>query len=579
MNMKSNKISVALIGLGPHAKRIYINYFKKHNVNLSLVVDLDSKKGQVRQYLDENGFKNTKIFTIDDELKDKEELSKEIKSNLLAICKVLEISHIMISTEPKAHFMYLKFALENNINVITDKPITVTKSMTSLSSIEKIRKQYYELLELANNSKSSCKVMCQRQYHKGYELVKKELQKIVDKYQMPITNIEIFHSDGAWEFPHDMDKENHPYKYGYGKLFHSGYHFIDLLSDFIKINDSLGGNKKITSADVYSKVFTPNDEMNVLTIDDYKRLFKNQNIPNYYNENSNPKFNKYGEKDYHGLLTFYNKNGFTITTANLNLIHNGVSRREWIETRDFYKSNGRIRHERINIEIGHLLNIQVHSYQSKEISERTSDEEKVGGLEHFDIYIFSNPLVNKEPFKEIHLGDLYTEREKNKILGYNELSREIFLTNFLNNKECKGDIKDQALAIEILYSCAKGIHNYYNNKNKVEKINIRNEYTYRYIAKRLRNYSNFVDRNLEKEEIISSINYKENYTLYNNLKYVVEKNCYEVFISIDDTKNVAGGLLDRTFKNKIFALIYYSYLEYLIKNKKITTLEKIIEKS
>ena len=68
--------------------------------------------------------------------------------------------------------------------------------------------------------------------------VKKELQKIVDKYQMPITNIEIFHSDGAWEFPHDMDKENHPYKYGYGKLFHSGYHFIDLLSDFIKINDS-----------------------------------------------------------------------------------------------------------------------------------------------------------------------------------------------------------------------------------------------------------------------------------------------------------------------------------------------------
>ena len=36
--MKSKKISVALIGLGPHAKRIYINYFKKHNINLSLVV-------------------------------------------------------------------------------------------------------------------------------------------------------------------------------------------------------------------------------------------------------------------------------------------------------------------------------------------------------------------------------------------------------------------------------------------------------------------------------------------------------------------------------------------------------------
>ena len=36
--------------------------------------------------------------------------------------------------------------------------------------------------------------------------------------------------------PHDYDIENHPYKYGYGKLFHSGYHFIDLLAEFVKLN-------------------------------------------------------------------------------------------------------------------------------------------------------------------------------------------------------------------------------------------------------------------------------------------------------------------------------------------------------
>ncbi len=473
--MESKEITVALIGLGPHAKRIYINYFKKYHINLALVVDLKSQNETIRRFLEENGFKNTRIFTINDELKDKEKLENDIKNILLAYCKYLKITHIVISTEPKAHFMYLKFALENNINVLTDKPITVTKNMTNLSSIEKIRKQYYELLKLANNANCSCKIMCQRQYHRGYELIKKELQEVVKKYQIPITNIDIFHSDGAWEMPHDLEKENHPYKYGYGKLFHSGYHFIDLLSDFIKINDCLKGNKKITNAEVYSKVFTPNDEINIITIDDYKRLFKGQNIPNYYYKNKNPKFIKYGEKDYHGLLTFYNKNGSTITTANLNLIHNGVSRREWIETREFYKNNERIRHERINIEIGHLFNIQVHSYQSKEINERTNDEEKVGGLEHFDIYLFSNPLIKKEPFKEIHLKDLYTEEEKKQILGYNELSREIFLTNFLNNKKCKGDIKEQALAIEILYSCSKGLYNHYAKKNKIEKINIRNK--------------------------------------------------------------------------------------------------------
>ena len=569
--------NVALVGVGPHAKRIYLNYLKKHRVNLSFIVELDSQKDNVRKYLDENGFKNTKIFTIDDKFRDAEHLPEDTASNLLAVCKTFEITHLIISTEPKAHFMYLEFALKNNINVLTDKPITVVKNMTSLSSIEKIRKQYYELIELAKKSTGTCKVMCQRQYHKGYEKIKEVLTDTVNKYKMPITNIDIFHSDGAWEMLHDLEKENHPYRYGYGKLFHSGYHFIDLLSDFIKINDSLGGNKKIVDGEVYSKIFTPNDEMNILNIEDYKRLFKGQNIPDYYNENDNPTFNKYGEKDFHGLLTFYNKDGFTITTANLNLLHNGVSRRAWIETKDFYKSNGRIRHERINIEIGHLLNIQVHSYQSKEICERTDDEENVGGLEHFDIYFFNNPLVDDKPFKEIHLGDMYSDKEKKEFLGYNELSREVFLNNFLNNKECKGDIMDQALAIEILYSCAKGVHNYYQHKNKTEKIKIRNEYTYRFIAKRLKEYSKPYNIDTEKKMIKSGIFYKDIYTLYNSMNFIPNENVYEVFLSIDDTKNVAGSLLHKKFKNKYFAILYYKYLEYIIKNKKISYIERKIE--
>lgn len=570
--------NVALVGIGPHSKRIYLPYFKKHKVNLALVIDLDSQKNSIRKYLDENGFKNTKIFTIPDSYKDDEHLPKNIYSNLSSVCKVFEISHFIISTEPKAHFMYIEFGLKNNFHVLTDKPISVVKNMTSLSSVEKMRSQYYKILELAKNSSGSCHVMCQRQYHKGYEKIKEILTNAVSEYQLPITNIDIFHSDGAWEMPHDLLKENHPYRYGYGKLFHSGYHFIDLLSDFIKINDSLGGTKKIVNGDVYSTVCTPNDEMQFLTIEDYKRLFKKQDIPNYYNENENPTFKQFGEKDYHGLLSFYNKDGFTITTANLNLLHNGVSRRSWIETKDFYKMNGRIRHERINIEIGHLLNIQVHSYQSKEISDRTNDEESVGGLEHFDIYFFNNPLIDKEPFRKIHLGDMYSDKEKKELQGYNELSREIFLTNFLNNKDCKGDIKDQALAIEILYSCSKGIHNHYAKKNKVEKINVRNEYTYPFMAQRLNRYSNIENKNLEKIDLKGNVFYKDFYALYDFMKYIPDKKCYEVFVSLNDSKNVAGSLLYKTFKNKFIASFYYRLLDYIISHKGISTIESIIER-
>ncbi len=578
MKSKLNtKPVVALVGLGPHAKRIYMHFFKKYKVNLALVVDIDSQKDYVKDYLKKNNFKKTKVFTIDDGIKDNDSLPKDVFDDLATDCDSLHITHVIIATEPKAHNMYIEFALKNDINVLTDKPITVTKNMTSLSSIEKVRKQYYNILNLEKKSKASCKVMCQRQYHRGYEKIKDILTKVVNEYKVPITNIDIFHSDGAWEMPHDLDKENHPYKYGYGKLFHSGYHFIDLLSDFIKINDSLGGNKKIVDGDVFSKVFTPNDEMNILNIEDYKRLFNEQEIPDYYEKHDNPKFKKYGEKDYHGLLTFYNKNGFTITTANLNLLHNGVSRRSWIKTRDFYKSNGRIRHERINIEIGHLLNIQVHSYQSKEICDRGNNEESVGGLEHFDIYFFNNPLIDEKPFKEIHLGDLYSDDEKKEFQGYNELSREMFLFNFLNNKDCKSDIKDQALAIEILYSCAKGIHNHYHHKNKVEKINVRNEYTHRFMCKRLKEYSNNKYKTLITENKKLEIFYKDIYTIYKSMRYIPQLDSYCVFISIDDTKNTAGNLLLRTFKSKLFAIIYYRYLSYIIDYSSIYNIENMVE--
>ena len=58
--------NVALVGIGPHSKRIYLPYFKKHKVNLALVIDLNSQKETIKNYLQENGFKNTRIFTIDD---------------------------------------------------------------------------------------------------------------------------------------------------------------------------------------------------------------------------------------------------------------------------------------------------------------------------------------------------------------------------------------------------------------------------------------------------------------------------------------------------------------------------------
>lgn len=469
--------NIMLVGLGPHAKRIYLNYLKKHQLNLTILVDLKSKENELISYLNENKFKNVKYFAIDDKIKYYEHLPKNISNKLLKICNESKITHIIISTEPKAHNMYIEFALNNNIDVLTDKPITVTNNMTSLKSINKVKKQFYHLLELSKISQSNCKIMCQRQYHRGYEYIKRLLSEIVEQYQIPITYIDIYHCDGNWEMPHDLLKENHPYKYGYGKLFHSGYHFIDLLSDLIKINSNLPNSKRIISAEINSSCFTPNDEIAVFNIEDYKNIFIDQNIPTFYYNDNNFSFDRFGEKNFYSMMDFKNLENKNITHVNLNLLHYGFSRRGWIESRDYYKNNGRVRHEHINIQVGPLINIQVHSYQSKEIKDRDNEhlsEEQNGGLEHFDIDIYRNvDIIGGKPFEKIKLGDLYTDEEKENILGYNELSREQYLDKFLSGTCTKGDIKDQILAIDILCCCAKGIYNHYKNKSKTEKISIK----------------------------------------------------------------------------------------------------------
>lgn len=47
----------------------------------------------------------------------------------------------------------------------------------------------------------------------------------------------------------------------------------------------------------------------------------------------------------------------------------------------------------------------------------------------------------KKYYQRINLKDLYQNIDNKEILGYNEYSREEFLTSFLNNDSDLGDLK------------------------------------------------------------------------------------------------------------------------------------------
>jgi len=467
--MTEFKKNFIIIGIGPHAKRTYIRFFEKYELQPKIIIELFSNKDVVEKLILSKNW-NSELFFIPDKCKDDLHLSDSIKKELEKLIFEKKITHVIIATEPKGHHMYLDFFIQKKIHILTDKPIIVFKNMLNIENIEKMKLNFYKLLNKQKKG-CQCKVLCQRVNHKGYLYIKNLIKEIIVKYNIPITYISIYSCDGNWVMPHDLDYENHPYKYGYGKLFHSGFHFIDLLSEFLKLNNYASDLKKLATAEMFNSFVTPNDELGIISISDYKKIFASQKSSAFYSRNSGElSFNKYGEKDYFAQFKCRNKNGKIITMANLNILESGVSRRAWIKTKaDRYKNNGRIRHESINIQIGPLLNIQVHSYQSKEVKDRTKYETAFGGIEHFDIDIYRNAdLIGGKPYERITATDLYNFSDEKYFKGLNESAREDFIKNFFNNKNDLGELKQYKLSMEILYqSCMSSFEN--ENGGKVNE--------------------------------------------------------------------------------------------------------------
>lgn len=443
--------NIMLIGLGPHAKRIYMNLFNKYKIVPKIIVDLKSKKNELLDYIEKQELRSTEVFLIDDLNKDALELPWKVKENLKKIINDKNVKYAVISTEPKSHFAYAKFLLENDINILMDKPITAPTWVNSdVKKAMSIKKEYETLCKMYKNKKEkiSFKIQCQRRFHEGYVYVKKLLEETIRQYNIPMTYIDIYHNDGMWNMPNEfLDRENHPYKYGYGKLFHSGYHFIDLLAWLLEVNRGIKG-KEIDNAQMYVSVNRPVDFFTVFNNYDYKKIMKTNRFEKVLEQQY--KFKNFGEIDMHSIINFMH-NDKLITNCSLNLMQSGFSRRAWCELpKDTYKSNGRVRHERVNIQVGPLMNIQIHSYQAYEIRDREKMcNNNVGSVEHFDIYVFRNSeLIGGKSFEMLDISTL-SEKDKKYFIGYNEKARENCFINYLLNIDDSSDLLEHKTSIDI----------------------------------------------------------------------------------------------------------------------------------
>lgn len=448
--------SIILAGFGPHARRIYWRFLTKHKeqygISVPLVIELESQRTIVEDFLSTQELQPKNVVYLPDDARMGQLPSMALEA-LESTYRVDPNASMIIATEPKAHMPYALWALEHNVDVLMDKPISAPEGLVSdpLASTQ-VLKDYLVLEKALKGSSSSLIVQCQRRYHKGYIYVWNYLNEFVKEWGIPITYMDIYHADGMWNMPDEFYyREGHPYKYGYGKLLHSGYHFIDLYAWFSQVNDNLATKSRSTT-EVIGRSFIPEDHAFIFNNEDYGRLL-NTRFDNATMRN----LGGLGELDVYGILQSRSSEEKVINTAIVSLQQNSFSRRAWAELpKDTYKGNGRVRHERFSVQVGPLLNIQIHSYQSHEVLRKDTDVVGVGNEDHFDIYIFRNTgIVGGQAFKKIALGEKMKVRKEVGYMGHNEKAREQCLVDWLNGAENRSDFashKETNRVLSALYA-------------------------------------------------------------------------------------------------------------------------------
>lgn len=157
----------------------------------------------------------------------------------------------------------------------------------------------------------------------------------------------------------------------------------------------------------------------------------------------------------------------------------------------------------------------------------------------------------------------YIENNSNNTIiltCYNSIPTNILLRNIFNNKNSYNSDMD------FLYDCNK----IYFDKNDDDIVNIN--------LKDFSKYSQFININYPKKTINTHTVFKDVYEISIIKNYIVNKSIYEVYLCIEDGKDIASGLLNRAIRNKAWAYLYFKYLKYMMEKNNIDTITKIIRK-
>lgn len=484
---EKEKTGILIIGLGHHARRVYLPTLhaatKAYNLKLFGVDLLDSRE-VVEEFCIAKNINIGRYYLK--KFNSFHEVPLEVENLLNKLVSNNNIKAVIISTDPLNHKAYAKWALSKRLHILMDKPITTRRNLhKSLVEAEGIVEDYHELVDLYREVSKKDNIVflinTQRRYEPGFEFVFERLKETSLKFNIPITSIQAMHADGVWIFPNEIvNQEVHPYNKGYGKVSHSGFHILDIAWQFYLAGQL--NSKFPDKVEVLTSFLKPLGLYEQFNKEDYVKLFGGDYITkkDLATDLLLQSYRECGENDAFSIIRLL-KNNNNICNISINLLHNSFSRRSWLNSHtDLYKGNGRVKHQFYSIQQGPFQCINIHNYQSTDNHDiNDTNEFELGGKNHFEIHVFKNASMfnkNTEALEVIHSKDLEKITSKTKL--QNERVKEEIVLSFLekvnsgSNGDLKSSINSYDVPVKLMSSIYKSNILYQKGKNPLVSFNL-----------------------------------------------------------------------------------------------------------
>ena len=466
MNMNEIRPNILLIGCGAHAKRVYLPALKATERNfgtlLKGVVDLTEKELEISAFLSNFYPSCQGIYIVPFYQQYSHSLPSSVEQQLDQIVTEQKINGVIIATDPLTHIQYALWAQKKSLHILMDKPISTYDNISNSTEQAKQLKIDFGLLMENYSAEKAFIVNVQRRFLPQFEIIQDKVNEIAKKYGIPITSMQSTHSDGQWRLPKEALEINYHSHLGWGKVSHSGYHFIDMAGKIVKDSFKESG-KEIDELSVYAQFIRQQGILKQQSRYDMIRIFGKEyqqlvtqsdaELAQLY------QIKNEAEVDVTALINLSHE-CIPVTNITLNLIHNGFSRRSWmLPNKDLYKGNGRVRHEYHNIQQGPLQNIQIHSYQSNDNHDfNTESDFLVGGNNHYDIHIYKNVgIIGGQLVEIITAKDIADQYGLDESKVMNELARHAAINEFIEmiigkrkGNNTKANLIDHVLSVQLM---------------------------------------------------------------------------------------------------------------------------------